>query len=166
METWWASAPGRLCRVTCAASALALPGDQQVALPSATSHCDWDVDASVHSPGPQHEPLACCIELTAAMPPRPVRMKFGSCQACAALAYRPCGPPQELQVAVLCRLMVMHMKDALDVARMPWSDVGSLTGATDCRCCTMLESKGALCHKSFADWSSYSVVPAESCQGF
>jgi hypothetical protein len=53
---------------------------------------------------------------------------------CAAIAHWPCDLPQELQVAVLCRLMVMHMKDALDVARMPWSDVGSLTGVTGCRC--------------------------------
>ena len=32
VETRWAFAPGRLCRVTCAASALALPGDQQVVM--------------------------------------------------------------------------------------------------------------------------------------
>ena len=30
VETRWAFAPGRLCRITCAAGALALPGDQEV----------------------------------------------------------------------------------------------------------------------------------------
>lgn len=50
-------------------------------------------------------------------------------------------------MAVLCRLMVMHVKDALDVACMPWSDVGSLTGATGCKCYVMLEFSGMSCYK-------------------
>ena len=40
-------------------------------------------------------------------------------------------------MAVLCRLMVMRVKDALAIARMPWSDVGSLTGVTGCACYAM-----------------------------
>lgn len=48
VETRWAFAPGRLCRVTCTASALALPGDQQVVmLPDI--HIVTGTRASLHS---------------------------------------------------------------------------------------------------------------------
>lgn len=40
--------------------------------------------------------------------------------------------PQELEVAVLCRLMAMHVKDALYAAQLTWTDVGNLTGWLAC----------------------------------